>query len=178
MESGSSETTASLGADALFQDVYARLKAMASRQRSRASGGTMCTTEIVHELYLRIGGEHDNSFAGRAQFFAYAARAMRHLLVDHARRRMQIGRGGRHIRAPMSDPAVGAVVIDPNQALELDTALNRLEKDDERAAKVLELHYFAGLPLDRIAELLGVGERTIDRDMSYALSFLSVALKE
>lgn len=164
--------------DALFEEVYSRLKAMAGRQRRRAAGATLCTTEIVHELYLRIGGEQGNSFAGPAQFFAYAARAMRHLLVDHARRRLQVSRGAGLQRAPLSDPGVGMVVIDAQQALELDSALNRLEQDDERAAKVLELHYFAGLPLEQIAPLLGVGARTVDRDMRYARSFLNVAMRE
>lgn len=176
MDPNSADSISPPGTDALFEDVYSRLKAMASRQRSRASGATLCTTEIVHELYLRIGNE--NTFADPAQFFAYAARAMRHLLVDHARRRLQISRGGGMLRAPLSDPAVGMVSIDPNQALELDSALKRLEKDDQRAAKVLELHYFAGLPLERIAQLLDVGERTVDRDMRYAYSFLNVALRE
>ena len=177
VQSKAAESLSPSSTDALFQDVYSRLKAMAARQRRRASGATLCTTEIVHELYLRIG-ESAGAFAEPAQFFAYAARAMRHLLVDHARRRLQIGRGGGWQRATLSDPAVEKVAIDPQQALELDSALSRLEHDDERAAKVLELHYFGGLPLEQIAQLLDVGERTVDRDMRYARSFLNVELRE
>ena len=78
-------------ADALFSEVYARLKAMAARQRERnGRPGTLGTTELVHELYLRMGGSGQKRFAAPEQFFAYAARAMRHILVDAARGRMQL----------------------------------------------------------------------------------------
>src|SRR5258706_5256525 len=144
------------GADALFAEVYDRLKAMASRQRARGGApGTLGTTELVHELYLRMGGEGDKRFADPAQFFAYAAQAMRHLMIDAARCRMQLKAGGDQMRVSMTDPVVGAVEIDPAQAVELDAGLRALELEDVRAARVVELHYFAGLPLERVADLLG-----------------------
>ena len=161
--------------NALFEDVYSRLKAMASRQRLRAGGpASLCTTEIVHEVFLKMGGEGGPSFASSLQFFAYAARAMRHVLVDLARRRANIKDGGDMKRIDMSDVAVGAVAIDAAQALELDAALRALSSDAPRAAQVVELHYFAGLPLERVAELTGVSPRTIDREWRYARSFLAV----
>lgn len=161
--------------NSLFEDVYARLKAMASRQRLRAgSPASLCTTEIVHEVYLKMGGEGGPSFASSLQFFAYAARAMRHVLVDLARRRANIKDGGDMKRVDMSDVAVGAVSINAAEVLELDAALNALSADAPQAAQVIELHYFAGLPLDRVAELRGVSPRTVDRQMRYARSFLAV----
>lgn len=164
---------AQLGSDALFAEVYDRLKAMASRQRAR-SAGTLSTTEIVHELYLRMGSDGEKRFSKPVQFFAYAARAMRHLLVDAARRRMQLRAGGELRRVSMTDPAIATAAFDPEQAIELDSALRRLEADDARSAQVVELHYFAGLSIPQIAELLELAWRTVDRDLLYARRFLAV----
>jgi RNA polymerase sigma factor (TIGR02999 family) len=161
------------GTDALFTGVYDRLKAMASRQRVRGgTPGTLGTTELVHELYLRMGGEQGKRFAEPAQFFAYAAQAMRHLMIDAARCRMQLKAGGDQLRVSMTDPVVGAVEIDPARAVELDTALRALESVDARAARVVELHFFAGLELERVADVLGVARRTVARDWRYARAFL------
>jgi RNA polymerase sigma factor (TIGR02999 family) len=160
-------------ADAVFVDVYDRLKAMASRHRERDGfPATLCTTEIVHEVYLRMG-DANYRFKHDAQFFAYAARAMRHVLTDAARRRIQPKRGGDLARVPLTHPSVDAVYVDSNLALQLDEALKALEKDDARAAHVVELHYFAGLSLEYVAELLGVARRTVDRDWRYARAFLA-----
>lgn len=167
-----SKTATYAGADALFTEVYDRLKAMASCQRARGAPGTLGTTELVHELYLRMGGESGKRFADPAQFFAYAAQAMRHLMIDAARSRMQLKAGGDQLRVSMIDPMVDAVQIDPAQAVELDAALCALELDDARAARVVEFHFFAGLPLERVAELLGVARRTVARDWRYARAFL------
>lgn len=170
----STPAPAATGTDALFNEVYDRLKAMASRQRARqGASGTLSTTEIVHELYLRMGGDGSPRFGAPEQFFAYAARAMRHILVDAARRRMQLKAGGDQLRVPIDDAAQTVVVLDPAGAVQLDIALRALERDDARAARVVELHYFAGLPLERVAEILGVTRRTIDRDWRYARSFLA-----
>jgi RNA polymerase sigma factor (TIGR02999 family) len=159
--------------DPVFVDVYDRLKAMASRQRLRGGAPkTLCTTELVHEAYLRMS-EADGRFEKEAQFFAYAARAMRHILADAARRRIQPKRGGDQARLELSDPQVDAVNIDPQLALQLDDALTTLEREDPRAAQVVELHYFAGLDLQQVADSLGVGRRTIDRDWRYARAFLA-----
>ena len=159
--------------DDLFSDVYTRLKAMAGRQRHGAGRTpTLGTTELVHELYLRMGSGDGKRFGDPAQFFAYAARAMRHILIDAARSRLQLKSGGDQQRISMSDPSVEAVRVDPAQAIQLDTALRALQADDARAAQVVELHYFAGLSLQQIAEVLGLARRTIDRDWRYARAFL------
>jgi len=159
--------------EALFAEVYDRLKAMASRRRAGGPPVSLATTELVHEAYLRIRAARPHDFAAPEQFFAYAARAMRHILLDAARERAQIKSGGGQQRVSLTDPAAGTVSIDPALALELDAALTALEAEDERAARVAELHWFAGLPLARVAELLGIGERTAHRDWCFARAFLA-----
>ena len=98
---------------------------------------------------------------------------MRHILTDAARRRMQPKRGGDQARLMLSDPAVDSVLVDPQLALQLDEALVALEREDARAAQVVELHYFAGLELQQVADTLGVARRTADRDWRYARAFLA-----
>ncbi|HZX90954.1 MAG TPA: ECF-type sigma factor [Rudaea sp.] len=161
------------GIDPIYADLYDRLKAMASRQRLRGGAPrTLCTTELVHEAYLRMG-ESNFRYEQTAQFFAYAARAMRHILTDAARRRMQPKRGGDQARLMLSDPAVDSVLVDPHLALQLDEALVALEREDARAAQVVELHYFAGLDLQQVADTLQIARRTADRDWRYARAFLA-----
>jgi len=168
------ETLAQTGAtDLVFADVYERLKVLASRQRWQSgTPRTLCTTELVHETYLRISNA-DYQHEKPAQFFAYAARAMRHILTDAARRRIQPKRGGDQIRLNLSDSAVESVHLDPGLALQLDQALLVLEHEDARAAKVVELHFFAGLGLQQVADTLGVTRRTVDRDWRYARASLA-----
>lgn len=161
--------------DKLFGEVYQELRRLAHRQRSAGDGATLDTTALVHELYLQMS-RNDLKFAQTRQFYAYAARAMRHLLVDRARERARMKHGGDLRRTEFSENLVGSVRVDPQQALELDEALQRLALDDRRAAEIVELHYFAGLPLERIAELCGLSVRTVHRDWSYARAFLGAQL--
>lgn len=160
-------------AEMLQTDVYQRLKAMASRQRLRSGAPrTLCTTELVHEAYLRMDASNFR-YRQSAQFFAYAARAMRHILTDAARRRLQPKRGGDQTRVDIDDPAVDGAHVDPQLALQFDEALTALEREDARAARVVELHYFGGMELGQIGEALGVARRTVDRDWRYARAFLA-----
>jgi RNA polymerase sigma factor (TIGR02999 family) len=159
--------------DPFYSEVYHRLKDLASQQRMRVGDpATICTTELVHEAFLRIG-EPRGRFDQELQFFAYAARAMRHILTDAARRRIQPMRGGDLTRIALDDPSAHSVHIDSQTAIELDEALTALEKEDARAAQVVELHYFSGLELQQVADVLGVTRRTIDRDWRYARAFLA-----
>lgn len=176
MESGSPPTAASADAlqtaDDLFDAVYARLKAMAGRQLAHdAQGASLDTTALVHELYLRVSANRELAFAHPAQFFAYAARAMRHLLRDRARDRLRQRAGGGWVQVTLtaSDPIA---ITSAEQALALDTALERLAQSDARAAQVVELRYFAGLSLEQVADTLELTRRTIDRDWRYARAFL------
>jgi len=160
-------------ADALFTEVYARLKAMAARQRTRgAAAATLETTALVHELYLRMSSGRELVFEHQAQFFSYAARAMRHLLADRARDRLRQRAGGEWIRVTLTGGGEHFAIESAEQALTLDAALQRLQDTDTRAAQVLELHYFAGLTIEQIAATLDVATSTTDRDLRFARAFL------
>ena len=161
----------------LFDAVYARLKAMAGRQLAqRHANDTLDTTALVHELYLRIGTNRELSFEHPAQFFTYAARAMRHLLSDRARDRLRQRAGGDWIQVTLTGADDAGVLASAEQAIGLGDALARLEQLDARAAHVVELRYFAGLSLEQIAQMLGLTRRTIDRDWRFARAFLHDAL--
>lgn len=159
--------------DTLFEDVYSRLKAMAGRQRARQGGAqTLGTTELVHELYLRMGRGDALRFGNSAQFFAYAARAMRHVLSDRARDHLRLRAGGSWIRVTLSDDAQQLALDSAEQTLSLDAALHKLEAADARAARVVELHFFAGLTIEQIADSFGLTHRTVTRDWEFARAFL------
>lgn len=161
--------------DDMFGEVYQELRRLAHKQRFARDGDTLDTTALVHELYLQMSDQQPQ-FTHTRQFYAYAARAMRHMLVDRARERARIKHGGDLRRTEYRDTLAGQVTIDPQHALELDQALRRLAQDDARAAEVVELHYFAGLPLERIAELCALSVRTVYRDWQYARAFLGAQL--
>jgi RNA polymerase sigma factor (TIGR02999 family) len=158
--------------DALFAAVYARLKAMASRQRARAGNATQNTTALVHELYLKLNASRELKFDSPAQFFDYAAQAMRHILVDRARERMALKRGG-DVLVGRDVAAGNAAAGTAERTLELDAALRRLEREDPRAARLIALHYFGGLSLPEIAALSGLTTRTLNRDLRFARAFLN-----
>ncbi|MGH8397515.1 MAG: ECF-type sigma factor [Gammaproteobacteria bacterium] len=163
--------------DALFVEVYSRLKAMASRQLAgQRHNATFDTTELVHELYLRMGQRQELRFREPAQFFAYAARAMRHLLINRARDRLRLRAGGKWMRITFDDDDLKLAFDTAEQVLALDAALDALEQSDARAAKVVELRYFAGLTLEQVAETLGLARRTIDRDWRFARAFIKARM--
>jgi RNA polymerase sigma factor (TIGR02999 family) len=163
--------------DALFANTYEELRSAAHRARAQSRSDTLNTTLLVHELYLRLRKSSGAEFALKAQFFAYAGRALRSIMVDHARSRIAE-------RARIQEIAVlDAIEIDPEalspgQALALDAALRALEADDARAASVVELRFFAGLSLAEIAEQMQLTTRTIDRDWRFARAFLQAALAD
>jgi RNA polymerase sigma factor (TIGR02999 family) len=160
------------GTDALFAEVYDRLKAMAGRRLSQGSRDTLDTTALVHDLYLRIGGDRALSFAHPNQFFTYAARAMRHLLADRARDRMRLRAGGNWLRTTLTGSDYRLALDSAEEALAVEEALQRLAETDARAAQVVELTWFAGLSQDQITETLGVARSTVARDWRFARAFL------
>lgn len=162
--------------DALFAAVYDRLKAMAGRRLAAGARGTLDTTALVHELYLRLNDKDGLRFAHPAQFFTYAARAMRHLLADRARDRLRQRAGGEWLRVTLTGVDIKLSVDSAEHALALDATLRRLEAVDPRAAQVVELLYFAGLTLEQTAETLGLARRTIDRDWRFARAYLKAEL--
>lgn len=165
-----------IGADALFTAVYDRLKAMAGRQLARGARGTLDTTALVHDLYLRIGRKQGLSFARPEQFFAYAARAMRHLLADRARDRMRLRAGGDWVRVTVTARDERLALDSADEALALEEAIGKLEAIDPRAARVVELAWFAGLEQEQIAAALDIGLRTVARDWRFARAFLKTEL--
>jgi RNA polymerase sigma factor (TIGR02999 family) len=166
-----------LGVDAMFTEVYTRLKIMA-RRRLRAGGGhTLDTTALVHELYLRIGDNPSLKFVEPTQFLAYAARAVRHLLTDRARARLRQRAGGAWVGVTLNGDDLNLSIDSAEEAIAMEAALNRLEQVDARAARVVELRYFAGLSLEQTAEALGVARRTVDRDWDFARAFLHAELE-
>jgi len=162
--------------DALFAAVYDRLKAMAGRQLARGARGTLDTTELVHDLYLRLGHGDNLVFARPEQFLAYAARAMRHLLADRARDRQRQRAGGDWVRVTLTGRDERLVLDSAEEALALDAALGRLEADDARTARVAELAWFAGLDQERIAATLDISLSTVARDLRFARAFLKAEL--
>ncbi len=159
----------------LLPQVYHELRTLAHRYLLREGGGhTLSTTALVHEAYLKLsGGQTD--WRDRAHFFGYAATVMRNILVDYARRRGAIKRGGD--QAPvdwtLAQPSVDAVAAD---VLALDAALVRLETAEPQLARVVELRFFAGLSLEETAEVMGRSTRSIDRDWRKARAFLHQAI--
>lgn len=155
---------------ALFARLYPELRAMA--QSAIAPNDTLNTTALVHELYLKVAERADLRFEDRRAFFGYAARAMRHLLVDRARTRLRVKRGGGLRPVDLEDAADSAMLVHVDAALELDEILRKLQAEHARSAEVLELHYFAGLGGEQIAGLLGLNRRTIARDLEFAKAFI------
>ena len=158
--------------------VYEELRTMArSRLRGERSGHTLETTALVHEAYLRlVGGDH-TPWESRAHFFHAAAEAMRRILIEYARRRTRVKRGGTRVRVDL-DEAFPAEWPDPDELLAVDEAIRRLESEDGRAADVVRLRYFAGLSVEETAKALDLSDRTVMREWAYAKAWLRDALGE
>ena len=165
--------------DRVLGTLYQELHTLARRQLSSQQNHTLDPTSLVHESYLKlIGASGSARFEDRAHFFAYAASAMRSVVVDYARNRMARKRGGDLKRvAEIPEEAESSLRLDEN-LLALDNALERLLAVDAKLAKVVELRYFAGLSEQEIAELLQRSERSVRRDGQKARLFLLAAMRE
>jgi RNA polymerase sigma factor (TIGR02999 family) len=161
--------------EAAYALVYDELKRCARRQRALAQGSSLSPTALVSELFLRLTGHHVGHFQNRAHFFALAARAMRQITIDHARRKVSAKRGGGVEHLEMDECDIGAVSAE--QALELDAALTRLSARDADLAKVVEWHFFAGLTFQDIANELNCHERTVRHDWELARAYLQKAMQ-
>lgn len=151
--------------------MYDELRKIASSYLSRERPGqTIQTSDLVHEAYLRLA-EADVSWQNRAHFFGIAARSMRQILVDYARKRNAEKRGGGMTRVSLSE-SVLVLDEDFSRLLMLDDALRRLEQVDARLCKVVELRYFSGLTVGETAEVLSVSTRTVENDWNLAKAWL------
>jgi len=173
-------------ASELLPIVYEELRRLAHAQLDREPGGgagqTLQATELVHEAYLRLLGrdprDGDGRWDGRGHFFAAAARAMRRILVDRARARAALKRGGDRGRVDLeaaADELGGATPIEsgrPVDLLALDRAIQRLEQREPRQAEVVLLRYFAGLTIEQTAAALAVSTATVKTDWAYARAWL------
>ncbi|WP_147652934.1 ECF-type sigma factor [Vulcaniibacterium gelatinicum] len=164
--------------DRVLATLYQELHAMARRQLAGQHGHTLDATALVHEAYLKLATRNTARFDDRAHFFAYAASAMRSVVVDYARQRLAQKRGGDlHRVTELPEEVEGGLRLD-EEMLGLDTALTRLAAVDPRLAQVVELRYFAGLSELEIAALLKRSERSIRRDWQKARVFLLASLQE
>jgi len=154
--------------------VYGELRRLAGlHMRREKAGHTLQPTALVHEAYARLAAS-DLTLQDRKHFFAVASRAMRRILVDHARSRGSLKRGADVAHVPLDEGIADAAPRE--EVLELDAALERLATVDERKARVVEFHYFGGLSYDEIAEVEGISAATVDRDLRFAKAWLQSAL--
>lgn len=158
--------------DALVPLVYEELRRVAhARLRSEPAGHQLQTTALVHEVYLRLVDIKRMAIDNRTHFFAVAARLMRQVLVDHARRQRADKRGGGATMLAL-DRVSGGVTPNVVDVLALDTALEDLAALDERLCRVVELRFFAGLTIDETAAALEVAAVTVERDWAIARAWL------
>ncbi len=162
------------GAEAeLMQVVYGELHRLAARAMHGERGDhTLQPTALVHEAYLRLAAGARPAWRDRVHFYAVAARTMRRVLVDHARRQRAARRGGGALTVTLADGAVASPPPRPVDLLDLDDALEALARHDERKARVVEMRYFAGLTETETANALGVSEPTVRLDARLARAWL------
>ncbi len=168
--------------DRLTPLVYDEIRRIAHRyvQRER-EGHTLQTTALINEAYLRLAGSKDIDWQNRAHFFAVTAQVMRHILIDHARRRRYVKHGGEAQRVSFDLAINEAVQMSHPRAAELvalDEALNEFAKLDPRKSRVVELRYFGGLSLEETAEVLEISEMTVRRDWRAAKAWLFRRMKD
>ena len=163
--------------DELFPLVYAELRRLAAQKMARETPGhTLQPTALVHEAWLRLVGEGDPQWDTRGHFFAAAAEAMRRILIEHARRKNAVKRGGNFERVNFENLDV-AILAEGAEFLLLNDALEKLERQDADAAQVVKLRFFAGLTNEEAGKVLGVTDRTAKRYWTFARAWLFQELR-
>lgn len=173
MGRGGSEGRAAL--DNLLPIVYDELRRLAASFLRREHAVSMQTTELVHEAYFKLTDQRKVDWENRGQFFAIAAQAMRRLLIDSARQRKSLKRGGEKISL---EEAPTLPVEDDQKLLELDHALSELEEFDDQQCRIVELRYFAGLTIDETAAVLRISPSTVKREWEIARTWLYQRMKD
>jgi RNA polymerase sigma factor (TIGR02999 family) len=164
----------------LLSLVYDELRRMAQvHMQGERRAHTLTATALVHEAYVRLVGDDTLAWANRAHFFYAAGEAMRRILVEHARARSRLKRGGGIARSPLEIGSVAdlAPEQDPDQMIAFDDVFCRLEAHEPRFARVVRLRFFAGLSVEQTAQALGVSERTVNNDWAYARAWLARELQ-
>lgn len=165
-------------AASLLPQVYEELRAIAQhRLRTGAPGASLQPTELLHEAYVRLAKSGDGQFETRRHFVAAAALAMRSVLVDRARAKGALKRGGEHGKVWIDDFEVLTERPD-EEVLAIDAKLIELEKEDSRSSQVVILRFYLGLSEAEIAQALGITERTVRRDWAFAKAWLQRALTQ
>ena len=158
--------------------VYEELRRLAAHElRGEPSGQTLQPTALVHEAYVRLVGQQDeHKWNHRGHFYGAAARAMRQILVETARRKKSLKRGGAAERIPFDDEFLSTSGSHPD-LLELDTALDKLAEERPDLVKLVSLRFFAGLSMDQAATAIGISKRTAERNWTYAKAWLHQAIR-
>jgi len=166
-------------AEELLPLVYQELRRLAAARMAHESPGqTLQATALVHEAWLRISGPDQQRWENRRHFFAAAAEAMRRILIERARRRQRLRHGGQLQRVDFDEIDIAAPVSgDDDKLLRIHEALEALAVVDARRAEIVKLRFFVGLTGAETAEVLGINERTVDRQWSYAQSWLFQHIK-
>ncbi len=154
---------------------YDDLRAIAHRRLMAGQDGDLATTALVHEVFLRLVGSGGGEWQSRAHFYAFASKAMRHILVDHARRSQAQRRGGGAVRLELDEGTAGAA-RGFEDVLGVDEALERLAQHNPRMARVVELRFFGGLTMDEVAAVLDTSTRTVEREWTRAKAYLLESL--
>ncbi len=144
--------------------------------RNERPGHTLQATALVNEAYLKLIDQREANWESRSHFIAVAAQVMRNVLIDHARGRQRVKRGGLQQKVPLED----VVLISEEQSddlIALDTAMRRLSEIDERQSRIVELRYFGGLTVEQTAEVLGISPKTVKRDWAVARAWLHRELR-
>lgn len=158
--------------------VYGELRRLAAARMSRTPpGNTLQPTALVHEAYLRLIGDADPGWASRAHFFGAAARSMRQILVDQARRKKALKHGGDRGRQDAADVAF-EFSAPKEDLITLDEAITRLEASDERKGQIVNLRYFVGLSVEETADVLGLSVGTIEREWRFIKRWLLAEMSE
>jgi len=152
--------------------VYSELRTLAAARMARESAGqTLQATALVHEAWMRIAGQSGQRWDNRGHFFAAAAEAMRRILIENARRKSRLKHGGGQIRVELEGLELATASPD-EQVLLLDDALEKLRAEDPQKARIVVMKFFGGMSGGEIAELLGVTERTVERQWAFAKAWL------
>lgn len=163
-------------ADELLKLVYDELHRIAERRMAGENpGSTLQATVLVHDAYLKLVGDREVSWSDRGQFFSAAVQAMREIVIDHARARQTLKRGGKWKRVALGQLDLG-VEQNFDEILALDDALSRFKSEDPEAAHIVELRFFVGLSVDEIAEVIAKSPRHVDRRWQFARAWLFRAI--